>query len=100
MRAVENLLLTGQRARFPDVNMIFAHGGGAIPYLATRIAGMSSMPFLGGLDVAESLAQLAGYYFDTASSTSKIQLEALKSFVGVGRILTGTDCKSSSNVLD
>ncbi|KAK1139238.1 hypothetical protein N8T08_001168 [Aspergillus melleus] len=91
VRAVENLLLTGQRASYPNISMIFAHGGGAIPYLATRIAGMSSMPFLGGFNVTESVKQLAGYYFDTASATSAIQLAALRGFIGVGRILTGTD---------
>ncbi|KAJ5496462.1 Amidohydrolase 2 [Penicillium fimorum] len=91
VRAIENLLLTGQRAQYPDIKMIFAHGGGAIPFLATRIAGMSSLPSLGGLLVPESMAQLAGYYFDTAASTSAIQLAALKSFVGAGQILTGSD---------
>ncbi|KAI9039443.1 amidohydrolase family protein [Aspergillus affinis] len=91
VRAVEILLLTGQRASYPNISMIFAHGGGAIPFLATRIAGMSSMPFLGGFAVTESVNQLAGYYFDTASATSTIQLAALKSFIGIGKILTGTD---------
>ncbi|PLB52206.1 amidohydrolase 2 [Aspergillus steynii IBT 23096] len=91
VRAIENLLLTGQRARYPDVRMIFAHGDGALPYLASRIAGMSSMPFLGGLSVSESMGQLAGYFFDTASATSRVQLQALKEFVGVGGLVTGTD---------
>lgn len=91
VRAIENLLLTGQSASNPGVTMIFAHGGGAIPYLAACIVGMSSMPFLGGLDVADSVRQFARYYFDTASATSAIQLAAPKGFVGVGRTLTGTD---------
>ncbi|PYI31781.1 amidohydrolase 2 [Aspergillus indologenus CBS 114.80] len=91
VRAMENLLLTGQRARFPAVKLIFAHGGGAMPYLATRIAGLASMEFMGGRSVAESVAQLAGYYFETASASSAVQLAALKSFLGTGRILTGTD---------
>ncbi|KAJ5929213.1 hypothetical protein N7454_007061 [Penicillium verhagenii] len=91
VRAIENLLLSGQRARFPDFKMIFAHGGGAIPYLATRIAGMASLSWLTDLSVTESLAQLTGYYYDTASSTSAIQLAALKSFVGADHIVTGTD---------
>lgn len=93
VRAIENMLLTGQRAQYPDIKMIFAHGGGAIPFLATRIAGMASLPWLGGLPVPESLAQLAGYYFDTAASTSAIQLAALKSFIGTDQIVVGTDCK-------
>ncbi|PYI06943.1 amidohydrolase 2, partial [Aspergillus sclerotiicarbonarius CBS 121057] len=91
VRAMENLLLTGQRAENPDVKMIFAHGGGAMPYLASRIAGMASMSLLGGLNATKSLAELAGYYFDTASASSAIQLAAMKSFIGVDRILTGTD---------
>ncbi|GKZ19789.1 hypothetical protein AbraIFM66951_010794 [Aspergillus brasiliensis] len=91
VRAMENLLLTGQRADNPDVKMIFAHGGGAMPYLASRIAGMASMSLLGSLNMTQSLAELAGYYFDTASASSAIQLAAMKSFIGVDQILTGTD---------
>jgi hypothetical protein len=98
VRAIENLLLTGQRAKYLDIKMIFAHGGGAIPFLATRIAGMASLPSLGGLSVPESMAQLAGYYFDTAATTSAIQLAALKSFVGADQIVTGSDCKCFRNV--
>ncbi|KAJ5788182.1 Amidohydrolase 2 [Penicillium paradoxum] len=91
VRAIENLLISGQRAKYPGIKMIFSHGGGAIPFLASRIAGMASLPFLGGLSMPESLAQLAGYYFDTASSTSAIQLAAVKSFIGSEQIVTGTD---------
>ncbi|GCB23016.1 2-amino-3-carboxymuconate-6-semialdehyde decarboxylase [Aspergillus awamori] len=91
VRAMENLLLKGQRAENPNIKMIFAHGGGAMPYLASRIAGMASMSLLGSLNMTKSLAELAGYYFDTASATSAIQLAAMKSFIGVDQILTGTD---------
>ncbi|KAL5361449.1 cytochrome P450 [Aspergillus floccosus] len=91
IRAVENMLLTGQRQRYPNVTMIFPHGGGAIPYLAGRIAGVATLDELGALDPAHTIAQLRGYYFDTASAYSAIQLQALKAFGGVGRIVTGTD---------
>ncbi|PYH84552.1 hypothetical protein BO82DRAFT_362315 [Aspergillus uvarum CBS 121591] len=57
-------------------------------------AGLPSMEFMGGLSVAESVAQRAGYYFETASATSAVQLAALKSFLGTGRILAGTDYPS------
>ncbi|PYH81132.1 amidohydrolase 2 [Aspergillus uvarum CBS 121591] len=91
VRAMENMLLTGQRARYPNVTMIYPHGGGAMPYLAGRIAGVASLPALGALNPATVVAQLKGYYFDTASAYSAIQLQALKAFIGVGRIVTGTD---------
>jgi predicted TIM-barrel fold metal-dependent hydrolase len=93
VRAMQNMLLTGQHARYPNVTMIFPHGGGAIPYLANRIASVSALDVLGGLDPLETMKELKGYYFDTASSTSKIQLAALKEFAGVEKILVGIDCK-------
>ncbi|TVY52703.1 Decarboxylase yanB, partial [Lachnellula suecica] len=82
VRAMENMLLTGQRANYSAISMIFPHGGGAMPYLATRIAGMASLSFLGSLNVLDSLAQFRGYLFDTASSTSVVQLLAMKEFFG------------------
>jgi predicted TIM-barrel fold metal-dependent hydrolase len=94
VRAMENLLVTGQRAKYPDLKMIFAHGGGAMPYLASRIAGVATLPYAGGIPFVETMAQLAGYYFDLASATSAIQLTALKSFIGAGKLVTGIDCRA------
>ncbi|OOQ86529.1 amidohydrolase 2 [Penicillium brasilianum] len=91
VRAMENLLLTGQRAKYPDLKMIFSHGGGAMPYLASRIAGVATLDYAGGIPFVETMAQLAGYYFDLASATTAIQLTALKSFIGAGKLVTGID---------
>lgn len=96
VRAMENMLLTGQRANYSDINMIFPHGGGAIPYLGGRIAGLASLPFVGGLNVTESLGQFKDYFLDTASATSAVQLVGMKMFSGVGKIVTGTDCECFS----
>ena len=90
---MENMLLTGQRANYSAINIIFPHGGGAMPYLGTRIAGMGSLAFLGGLNPAKTLAQFKSYYFDTASSTTVMQLLGMNAFGGVAKILIGTDCK-------
>ncbi|CZR68307.1 uncharacterized protein PAC_18206 [Phialocephala subalpina] len=91
VRAMENMLLTGQRANYSEINIIFPHGGGAMPYLGTRIAGMASLSFLGGLSVADSLKQFKNYIFDTASSTTVMQLLAMNNFGGVEKIVVGTD---------
>ncbi|KAL3458716.1 amidohydrolase 2 [Aspergillus heterothallicus] len=91
VRAMQNMLLTGQRAKYPNISMIYPHGGGAVPYLASRIASIASLDILGGLNPLETMAELKGYYFDTASSTSSIQLGALKEFVGAEKIVLGTD---------
>ena len=92
-RAITNLLFTGTRQRFPKMQMIFSHGGGTIPYLSSRIASQSTLPWQGGRVAADSMKELQGYWFDLAVATSSIQMAGLKEFVGVGQLLYGTDCK-------
>ncbi|MGZ4679914.1 MAG: amidohydrolase family protein, partial [Ilumatobacteraceae bacterium] len=41
-RAVTNMLLSGTLARYPDIRWIVPHAGGALPFLASRIAGISA----------------------------------------------------------
>jgi hypothetical protein len=92
VRAMENMLLTRQRANFTNINIIFPHGGGAMPYLATRIADIATLPFAGGLNLITTLQEFAGYVFDTASAATAVQLGAMESFFGgVNNIVTGTD---------
>ena len=37
-RAIVNLIFTGTLTRYPDIRVIVAHGGGAVPFLAQRIS--------------------------------------------------------------
>lgn len=96
VRAIEEFRLSGMRSAYPSLNIIWSHGGGVLPYIAYRIAVNLGRTFLdgaGGLDVTETYAQFQGYFFDTASATTAIQLTALKMFAGVAKIVVGTDCK-------
>lgn len=92
-RAVASLLFTQWRKRFPDVTMIFSHGGGVLPFLAHRLAFQTTEPFHGGWDYNESFAVLKSFYYDLAGTTGEAQLAALMSFVGPDRLLFATDCK-------
>ncbi|KKY39091.1 putative amidohydrolase 2 [Diaporthe ampelina] len=93
VRAMENLLFTGQRRSYGNINVIFPHGGGAMPFVAARIAGMAGVVSSGGINASDALAQFRGYFFDTASATSAAQLWALKEFYGgdVSKVVLGTD---------
>lgn len=95
VRAMENLLLTGQRRDYSNIRLIFAHGGGAMPFLANRIAGQSVLASGGNVNASEALEQFQGYFFDTASATSAAQLSGMREFYGggVSKILVGTDCE-------
>lgn len=100
-RAAMELLYSGRLVRYPGVRYILAHGGGAIPFLANRIArgagnGRISGPGDGGAIIGrqpaagEALDLLGTFYFDTAAP-GEAHLAALQEFAGGGRILFGTD---------
>lgn len=95
VRAMENLLFTGQRRSYSNINIIFPHGGGAMPFVATRIAGQASLVSNGTVNASDALAQFRSYFFDTASATSAAQLWALKEYYGgdLSKVVLGTDCK-------
>jgi len=81
--------------RYSNIKFIFSHGGGTLPSVIERIG-------IGGADTlndilakpAESnsrLAQLRRFYYDTATSTNIVQMQALKTIAGVSQIVFGTD---------
>lgn len=90
-RAIANLLFSGSRKRYRNIKFVFSHGGGTLPFVASRIVGMASLPFHGGHDPRESMAELKGYYFDLAAVTSLPQLAALNAFVGSSQLVIGSD---------
>ena len=91
-RAVTNLLYSGTLERYPSIRYIVSHAGGAVPYLAWRIAGAEFLPEMrdrapkGG-----ALRQLQRLYYDTALSSSEYALSALRQFVPTSQILFGSD---------
>jgi len=112
-RAVMDLLYSGRLARYPNIRYILAHGGGAVPYLAHR---MAEGPRNGGDRQAEGdrrstvspgegergdssgseeeiqarLTLLRGLYYD-AAAPGEGHFASLKRFAGTGQILFGTD---------
>lgn len=92
-RAITNLLWVQARKKFPNIKLIFSHGGGALPFLADRLGIQTTLPFHGGRDLNESMAELRSYYFDTAVVVGNAQIAALKEFVGADKIVTGSDCR-------
>lgn len=91
-RAIVSLLFSGALARFPDIKWIFSHAGGAMPMLATRVAGiMEAQPALKERIPNGAMHELQRLFYDTALSANPISLAALTKFVGTSRILYGTD---------
>jgi predicted TIM-barrel fold metal-dependent hydrolase len=88
-RTIASLLSNAVLSNCPDISFIFAHGGGAMPYLAGRLAALSGGP--GALQPARMSAELGRLYFDTALVINEPAMAALTAFCQPSRILLGTD---------
>jgi predicted TIM-barrel fold metal-dependent hydrolase len=92
-RAITNILFKKARAKFPDVKIIFPHGGGTLPFLAERIIAQAGIPYQGGQDAAATTAQLKEYYFDLCTANGVAQLTALNTYIGAKKLVAGSDCQ-------
>jgi 6-methylsalicylate decarboxylase len=92
-RAAASLLYSGALARHPAINFILPHGGGTLPFLAPRIAGVGAMPALGGraLPPGQAMEAFARFYYDTALPVARQQIAALRALAPMSQILFGSD---------
>ncbi|WP_374545462.1 amidohydrolase family protein [Rhodoblastus sp.] len=93
-RAVASFVLSGMRMRYPDVNYIATHGGGALPFLAHRIAfvtGRRGTGYHAKLTYEETMSGFKSIHYDLAIATAPEQLAALRQLVPVDQLLVGFD---------
>jgi 6-methylsalicylate decarboxylase len=92
-RAIASLLFGGTFQRCPDIQFIFAHGGGCMPMLAYRIGGLARSR----KDLADKLPngivpELQKLNFDVVSVTNPPAMAALLKLTTPRRLLFGSDC--------
>ncbi len=90
-RAIANMFFNGAATRYPNVRMIFSHGGGTMPYLVERFRAAARSPkqkanFPDGFDAAAGK-----YYYDTAWTSNNVAQSALSKVIPVSHIVLGTD---------
>jgi len=91
-RVVAQLHYRNVFARTPSVKYIFPHGGGTIPYLATRFGIIDKMEVIPGGEARGTAAQmLRRLYWDTAPAWRPPVLNMLRSEAGIEQVLFGTD---------
>ncbi|MCD0449440.1 amidohydrolase family protein [Actinocorallia sp. API 0066] len=88
-RAAFNLVKHDVPRRFPNLRFILSHAGGFVPYASHRLA--ATVFAETGRDPFAILDDLAGFYFDTALSSSPAALPTLHAFAKPGHILYGSD---------
>ena len=84
-----DLVCTGHIERYPSVRIILAHGGGFLPYVATRLAELRAS-LHPDRSVEQLLASMRSFYFDTAL-VAPSGMPSLLTFTDVDHIVFGTD---------
>lgn len=103
-RAVTNLMYNGVLDRYPNIRYILSHGGGTIPYIAWRLAGIeygqkgkrtplfrTFYDFLVNKEPTSGLRHLKNMYYDTAHVSGTNAVKSLQEFAGPEHIVFGTD---------
>ena len=91
-RAIAKLHYSNTFARTPDVKYVFAHGGGTIPFVASRFAIVDQMDVIPGAHERGSFADsLPRLHLDTASAFSDPVVHMLRSVAGLENVVFGTD---------
>src|SRR6266571_5738720 len=85
-RTILSLLSTGTVARFPDIRFIWSHGGGTVPYITSRLAGVGQQLLPKGV-----MYELQKFYYDTAQAFNPYTMPSFKKMVPPSHILFGTD---------
>jgi 6-methylsalicylate decarboxylase len=83
------LVRNGIRTRYPKIRFILSHAGGFVPYASHRMAVAITADT--GRSPADILDDFAGFYFDTALSSSAAALPTLLAFAKPGHITFGSD---------
>jgi len=86
-RTAADLVLSGTKAKYPNIKMILSHAGGTVPFLIQRMSIIKT----GWRTAEETQQDFKSFYYDTALSSSKVQLLALLELADPSRILFGSD---------
>lgn len=90
-RAVAELIYSGTLHRAPEVDLIVAHAGGTVPYIAWRLVQLEKLPHYRDRLPEGVMHYLKRFYYDTALSASRYPLSCLRELAGPSRILFGSD---------
>lgn len=91
-RAITNWIYSGAALRFPNIRLIFSHGGGAILMILDRLAALVRVkPELAEHVPHGALEMLRSYFFDTALVNNQPAFAAMRAALPLSQILLGSD---------
>src|SRR5262245_16886238 len=90
-RAIAQIIFGGAAARYPNVRMIFSHGGGTMPFLVERFTAMARSAQFAPKFPQGFGATAANFFYDTAQVANPAAMSALSKVVPISQIVFGTD---------
>ena len=90
-RAIAQMIFGGSAARYPNIRMIFSHGGGTMPFLVERFTGMAKSAQFASKFSKGFEGEAAKFYYDTAQVANPAAMSALTKVVPISQIVFGTD---------
>ena len=89
--AAGHLILSGVMETYPNLKILLAHGGGALPYLHGRLdRGFKQRPEINKGIKKPPTEYLKQFYFDTITHDAVV-LKSLVDLVGADRVMLGSD---------
>lgn len=91
-RAMTSFIYSGAAGRFPEVRMIWSHAGGTMPFLIERFDYADrTVEKLKAAAPAGFRAAAGRFFYDTAQSSNRVAMGALRQVIAPERILFGSD---------
>jgi predicted TIM-barrel fold metal-dependent hydrolase len=90
-RAIADFVFSGMAPRYPDMRMIFSHGGGTMPFLIGRFVSQAEEPKLAARLPHGVLHELRKLYYDTAQVNNRGAMLSLLDLVPLSQVVFGTD---------
>ena len=91
-RAIANVVFSGTSRRCADLNIIWSHAGGTMPFLIYRFLKTANIPVNAQKLFPQGIAaELKKFYYDTAQASHEVLLTALRQVVGLDHTVFGSD---------
>jgi len=91
-RTIASLVFTGTASRCPDIEFIFSHAGGTMPFLIERFVRLPLTSKAAAEKTPEGvMALLRRFHYDTAQTANPAAMAALTKVVPTSQIVFGTD---------
>ena len=98
-RAIVRMVYSGAAKLYPNMRLIFSHGGGTMPFLIGRFVDRVARPQESGEKQQHDFqAEVSKFFYDTAQTFNPVPMTALKHVVPTSQILFGTDYPYRSSV--